>query len=167
MSLILPDSGLIIWMTLIFGIVFFILAKFGFPAITGMVDERNRRISESIAKAREAEQSLSTLARQQAEMIEQTRLEQGRLLREASEDRDRIVAQAREQAKQQASAIIAEARARIAQERDDAIRDLRRQVAQLSVEVAEKIVRKELSSDSAQAELLDSLVDEASRTTLS
>ena len=166
MSLITPDFGLLFWMTLIFGIVFFLLAKFGFPMITGMVDERSKRINDSIAKAKEAEQRLATLAEEQSRMIEQTRLEQGRLLREVSESREQIIAQAKVQAEAEASKILADARVRINEERENAVRDIRRQVSLISVEVAQKIVRKELSSDGAQQELLDKLVDEASRTSV-
>lgn len=166
MSLITPDFGLLVWMTLIFGIVFFLLAKFGFPMITGMVDERSKRINDSIAKAKEAEQRLASLAEEQSRMIEQTRLEQGRLLREVSESREQIIAQAKVQAEAEASKILADARVRINEERENAVRDIRRQVSLISVEVAQKIVRKELSSDGAQQELLDKLIDEASRTSV-
>ena len=76
MSLITPDFGLLFWMTLIFGIVFFLLAKFGFPVITGMVDKRRERIEKSIAAAAEAEEKLASLSQEHARMVEQTRLEQ-------------------------------------------------------------------------------------------
>ncbi len=163
MSLITPDFGLLFWMVLIFGIVFFILAKFGFPMITGMVDKRRERIEDSIAKAKEAEERLASLADEQARMIEQTRLEQNRILNEAAEARDRIVAQAKEQATEEASKIIDHAKVEIAAERETALRDIRRQVAILSVDVAEKIVRKDLGTDAGQMELIDKLMDEASR----
>lgn len=167
MSLITPDFGLLFWMVLIFGIVFFLLAKFGFPMITGMVDERSKRIEDSIAKAREAEQKLSELAAEQAGLIEQTRLEQGRLLREVAQSREQIIAQAKADAEAEAAKVLEDARAKIAEERENAVRDIRRQVSMISVEVAEKLVRKELSDESGQLELLDKLVDEASRNHMS
>lgn len=167
MSLITPDFGLLFWMVLIFGIVFFLLAKFGFPMITGMVDERSKRIEDSIAKAREAEQKLSELATEQAGLIEQTRLEQGRLLREVAQSREQIIAQAKADAEAEAAKVLEDARAKIAEERENAVRDIRRQVSMISVEVAEKLVRKELSDSAGQLELLDKLVDEASRTHMS
>ena len=71
MSLITPDFGLLVWMTLIFGIVFFVLAKWGFPLITGMVDKRSDRINQSIAQAREAEKMLSELGDRQERLIEE------------------------------------------------------------------------------------------------
>lgn len=153
-------------MTLIFGIVFFVLAKFGFPLITGMVDKRQERIEQSIAKAREAEARLASMAQEQEKMIEQTRLEQGRILKETAEARDRIIAQAREQASAESAKILDQARTEIDAEREAALCDIRRQVALLSVDVAEKIIRKDLDTERGQVELLDRLMDEASRTKL-
>lgn len=163
MSLIAPDSGLLIWMTLIFAIVFFVLAKFGFPIITGMVDKRSDRIDASIAKAKEAELRLEHLADEQKALIEQTRQEQGRILREATETREKILSQAREDAQQEAVKILKNAKTQIEAERETAIREIRRQVAMISVEVAEKVVRKDLGDDSEQAALLDRFVEEVSK----
>ena len=91
MSLITPDFGLIVWMTLIFGIVFFILAKWGFPMITDSVQKRADRINASIKAAKEAEEKLRNLAAEQSEMIEEARKEQARILKEAAASRDMIV----------------------------------------------------------------------------
>lgn len=161
MSLITPDFGLLFWMTLIFAIVFFVLAKFGFPMITGMVDRRSKRINESIAKAKEAEESLASLAQQQEKMIKETRAEQARILKEASEARDRMIATAKEEARVQASDMIEHARIEIEAEKESAFRDIRRQVSLLSVEIAEKVIRKDLESGAEQMALLDRLFDEA------
>ena len=103
----------------------------------------------------------SISCRVSAGMREETRREQARILREATEGRKQILEQAREDARGEAQKIVDEARARIAEERESALRDIRREVALLSVEVAEQIVRKELSSDAAQADYLNRLVDEA------
>ena len=167
MSLITPDFGLIFWMVIIFGAVFFILAKFGFPVITRMVEKRNDHIAGSLKAAEEAQKKLAGLAEEQAALIEKTRLEQGRLIKEASETRDAIVAQAKEQASREAAAMIEHAKTEIAAERESAIRELRSQVASISVEVAEKIVRKDLGDAGSQQALLDRLVDEASKARLS
>lgn len=161
MSLVTPDFGLLFWMTLIFGIVFFLLAKFGFPMITGMVDRRSERINASIAKAREAEESLARLSEEQTKMIQEARAEQNRILKEASEARDQMIARAKEDARSQADDIIARARVQMEHEKEIAMRDIRRQVSLLSVEVAEKVIRKNLSTEAEQMALLDKLVDEA------
>lgn len=164
MSLITPDFGLLFWMTLIFVILFIVLAKFGFPAITGMVDKRSERINESIGKAREAESRLEQLGEEQTRMIEETRAEQARILKEASQARDSILSQARQQAQDDASKIIEQARTQIAAEKESALRDIRSQVANLSVDVAEKILRGRLSSEQAQMDLITKMVDELSST---
>lgn len=161
MSLITPDFGLLFWMVVIFGIVFFLLAKFGFPVITKAVQTRSDHIADSLKAADEAQARLAGLADEQAKMIEETRLEQSRILKEASETRERIIAQAQEEAAAEAAKLLEHAKMEIAAERESAIRDIRRQVAMISVEVAEKIVRKDLDEGDGQLALLDRLVDEA------
>lgn len=163
MSLITPDFGLLFWMTVVFAIVFFILAKFGFPIITGMVEKRSERINESIAKAKEAEARLEGLAEEHKRMIEEARAEQSRILKEAAQSRDTMLADARNQAREESSRILADAKLQIAAERESALRDIRKEVAMLSVSVAEKVIRKDLSSDASQRELIDRLVDEISK----
>ena len=163
MSLITPDFGLLFWMVVIFGAVFFLLAKFGFPVISKAVQQRSDHIADSLKAAQEAQASLENLSREQARLIEQTRLEQSRILKEASEARESIIAKAKEEASAEAAKLLEHAKVEIAAERESAIRDIRRQVAMISVEVAEKIVRKDLDGAEAQLSLLDRLVDEASQ----
>lgn len=160
MNLLLPESGLLFWMTIIFAIVFFVLAKFGFPVITGMVEKRSRRINDSLEAARVAEEAIENLNRTKEQVISETRMEQDRLMREAAAERDLFMQQAQAQAREEADRILMEAREKIRQEKEDALRDIRREVAVVSMAVAEKVLRKELSSDQGQQELLDRLVEE-------
>lgn len=162
MSLITPDFGLLVWMTLIFGIVFFVLAKWGFPMITGSVEKRAQRINDSIKAAKEAEEKLRNLAEEQSRMIEETRQEQSRILKEAAASRDSIVEQAKVQAREEASRILDQARTQIAAEKESALRDVRKEVALLSVSVAEKVLKASLSDGAEQSALVDRLVDEVS-----
>ena len=162
MNLMLPDSGLLFWMTIIFAIVFFILAKFGFPIITGMVDKRAKRIDDAIAAARKAEESLAGLAKEQERLLAEARAEQARILQEAAAQRDNMIAQAQEQAKEEAKKIIDEAKVRIQEEKEAALRDVRKEVAIMSVAIAEEVVRKELSTDKGQMELIDRMIEEMS-----
>ena len=162
MSLITPDFGLLVWMTLIFGIVFFVLAKWGFPMITGSVEKRAARIGDSIKAAKEAEEKLRNLAEEQSRMIEETRQEQSRILKEAAASRDSIVEQAKVQAREEASRILDQARTQIAAEKESALRDVRKEVALLSVSVAEKVLKASLSEGAEQSALVDRLVDEVS-----
>ena len=162
MNLMLPDSGLLFWMTIIFAIVFFILAKFGFPIITGMVDKRAKRIDDAIAAARKAEESLAGLAKEQERLLAEARAEQTRILQEAAAQRDNMIAQAQEQAKEEAKKIMDEAKVRIQEEKEAALRDVRKEVAIMSVAIAEEVVRKELSTDKGQMELIDRMIEEMS-----
>lgn len=162
MNLMLPDSGLLFWMTIIFAIVLFILAKFGFPMITGMVEKRNRRINDSLEAARRAEEAIASLNEEQERIMAQTRAEQARLMKEASQERERMMAKATQEAREEAQKIMEEARVRINEEKEAALRDVRREVALLSLAVAEKVVRKELSTEEGRNELVDKLVDELS-----
>ena len=149
-------------MTLIFGIVFFVLAKWGFPMITGSVEKRAARIGDSIKAAKEAEEKLRNLAEEQSRMIEEARQEQSRILKEAAASRDSIVEQAKVQAREEASRILDQARTQIAAEKESALRDVRKEVALLSVSVAEKVLKKSLSDADGQSALVDRLVDEVS-----
>ena len=164
MSLITPDFGLIFWMTLIFAILLFLLAKFGFPVITKSVRERSEHIDESLRKAQEAEQRLANLADEQKALIAKAQAESSRILKEAATTRDAMISQARADARSEADKILADARVQIAAEKESALRDIRREVAVLSVSVAEKILRKDLSTDASQMELLEKMVSEAKST---
>ena len=161
MNLVIPDSGLLFWMVLIFGIVFFLLWKFGFPIITDMVDQRSAKIQQSLKDADEIEARMAKWKVEQAQMLEQTRREQSAILKEATETKAKIVADAKQQAKEEADKLLAEAKLQIAAEKESALRDVRKEIALLSVEVAQKVLRRELSDEGSQRAFLDKLVDEA------
>jgi F-type H+-transporting ATPase subunit b len=163
MNLVTPDTGLLFWMVVIFGIVFFLLAKFGFPIITSMVDKRNATIKKSLDDAREIESRLAGIMAEHAQMLEDARKEQTAILRDAADTRNKMIADAKEQARAEADKILTDARAEIAAEKEAAIRDVRREVALLSVSIAEKILRKELADEGAQREYIDRMVDETVR----
>ena len=163
MSLITPDFGLLFWMTLIFGIVFFILAKFGFPVLTDMVRKRQERIEKSLVDAREIEARMVQWKKEQAQMLEDVRKEQSAILREATDTKAKIIADAREAAKAEADKILADAKLQIAAEKESALRDVRKEVALLSVQVAEKVLRHELQEEGNDRAFIDQLVDEATK----
>lgn len=163
MNLVTPDTGLLFWMVVIFGIVFFLLAKFGFPIITSMVDKRNAAIKRSLEDARAVEARMADIMAEHAQMLEDARKEQTDILRDAAETRKKILADAKEQAGEEAAKILADARAEIAAEKEAAIREVRSEVALLSVTIAEKILQKELSLDGEQQAYIDRMVDETVR----
>ena len=166
MSLITPDIGLLFWMVVIFGVVFFILAKWGFPVITRMVEKRSDYIRDSLAAAEKARLSLENLAVEQQKLIDQTRSEQSRILAEASRTREEIVNGAKEEAAAESAKILAKTREELKAEKEAALSEIRSEVSSLSVAVAEKIIRKELTPDAEQLALLDRLAEEASHAPL-
>lgn len=163
MSLFTPDIGLLFWMTLSFGIVFFILARFGFPVITRMVDERKRYIDESIEAAREANEKLEHIKAESEAILTKAREEQMAILKEAMETRDRIVAEAQEKARTEGARLMEEARQQIISEKEKSLRDIRRETGELAVAVAEKIIRRQLDGEHQQMELVERLLEEVER----
>lgn len=160
MSLLTPEIGLLFWMIVAFGVVFFVLAKFGFPIITQMVDERKKYIDESLEAAREANEKLAKIQEESAAMLKQAQEKQSQILAEAMEMRKQIVEKAETEATAAGQKIITEARQQIQTEKEDAIRDIRRQVGELSVQVAEKVLRQTLSTDKEQMAMIDRMLDE-------
>ena len=161
MSLITPDFGLLFWMVLIFGVVFFILAKAGFPIITGMVDKRSEAIEKSLKDAREIEEKMTRINEESREIMDQARRERNALIAEATETKKQIIEQAKDQAREEAQKIVSDARLQISAEKESALRDVRKEVSLLSVAIAEKILRRELSGDKALEEYVSTLLDEA------
>ena len=166
MSLVTPDLGLLFWMVVIFGTVFFLLAKFGFPIITDSLDKRNAKISKSLKDADEIAVLMSDWKVEHARLMEEARREHSAILRSATETKSRIMEEARAKARLETEKMVADAKRQIAAEKESALRDVRKEIALLSVEVAEKILRSELSDESSQRSFIDSLVDEAHQTPL-
>ena len=161
-AILTPDLGLLFWMLLAFLVVFGILAKYGFPAITNMVDERNRYIDESLRKAHEAQERLANIEKEGESILQEAREKQAQILKEAAETRDAIVEQAQAKARSEGARLLDEAKMAIAQEKKAAIADIRQQVATLSVDIAEKVLRKNLKDDKSQMDLIDRMLDEVS-----
>ncbi|MBM6865081.1 F0F1 ATP synthase subunit B [Bacteroides caecigallinarum] len=160
MGLLTPDPGLLFWMVVVFGIVFFLLAKFGFPVIIKMVDDRKAYIDNSLKAAREANEQLANVKIEGEKILAQAHEEQARILKSATETRDRIIREAQEKARLEGDRLMEEMKKQIETEKESAIRDIRRQVALLSVGIAEKVMRTKLADEKEQTELISRLVDE-------
>ena len=145
-AILTPDLGLLFWMLLAFLVVFGILAKYGFPAITNMVDERR----------------LANIEKEGESILQEAREKQAQILKEAAETRDAIVEQAQQKARSEGARLLDEARTAIEQEKKAAIADIRQQVATLSVDIAEKVLRKNLKDDKSQMDLIDRMLDKVS-----
>ena len=161
-SILTPDLGLLFWMLLAFLVVFLVLAKYGFPAIINMVDERKKYIDESLQKAHEASERLENIKQEGEAILQEAREKQAQMLKEAAETRDAIVEKAQDKAREESARMINDAKAEIEQQKQAAIADIRQQVATLSVEIAEKVLKQNLKDDKAQMDLIDRMLDEVS-----
>ena len=160
MSLLLPDSGLLFWMFLSFGIVAFILVKFGFPVIIKMVEDRKAFIDESLLSAQKAYDDLAKVKDESLLILDNARKEHVKILNEASQSKEMLIKDAKEKASLEAAKLIEDARKQILMEKEDAIRDIRRQVAELSVDIAEKVLRGQLDKKTEQMDMINRLLDE-------
>ena len=163
-SILTPDFGLFFWMFVAFLVVFLLLAKFGFPVITHMVEERKNYIDESLRKAHEAQERLANIEKEGESILQEAREKQAQILKEAAETRDAIVEKAQDKAKSEGARLLDDARKAIEQEKKAAIADIRAQVATLSVEIAEKVLRQNLKDDQSQMDLIDRMLDDISST---
>lgn len=159
--LLQPDAGLLFWMLLSFGIVFLILAKFGFPIITKMVEDRNAYIEKSLDAAKEANKQLATIKEECEAILASARNEQVKILKDAESARTRLINESKGLAKAEGAKELEEIRKQIRREKEDAIKDIRSQVANLSVDIAEKILRDNLTQTKEQMSMIDRLIDES------
>ena len=161
-SILTPDFGLFFWMLVAFLVVFLLLAKFGFPVITSMVEERKNFIDESLRKAHEAQERLANIEKEGESILQEAREKQAQILKEAAETRDAIVEKAQDKARAEGARLLEDARVAIEQEKKAAIADIRAQVATLSVEIAEKVLKQNLKDDKSQMDLIDRMLDDVS-----
>ncbi len=161
MGLLLPETGLLFWMLLSFIVVFAVLAKFGFPVITQMVEERREYVAQSLQAAKEANDQLAQVKSQSEALLQSAREQQMKILNEASATRDQIVAEAKAQAQAETQRQIEDAKRQIRLEQDAAIRAARSEIALLAVDIAQKVIREKLDNTPAQMSMIDRLLDEA------
>lgn len=159
-SILTPDLGLLFWMLLAFLTVFFIVAKFGFPVITKMVDERKNYIDESLKKAHEANERLAGIQQECERLLNEARVRQAEILSQAKTTGDRMIREAREKAQAEGAKMLLDAKAQIAAEKENALRDIKQTVADLSVVIAEKVVRQKLADNEQQQKLIERMLDE-------
>ena len=160
MELLLPEIGLLFWTLLAFLVVFFILGKYGWPAIVKGLKDRETSITNALATAEKVKLEMAQLKNDNEAFLAKTREERGVILKEAKEIKDKIVNDAKEEAKAQAAKIIADANAIIQQQKMAALTDLKNQIGNLVIETSEKVLRKELSNKAEQESYIKILAGE-------
>jgi F-type H+-transporting ATPase subunit b len=162
MDLVTPDIGLLFWMTISFLIVLLLLRKFAWKPILSSLKEREETISNALDEAKKARKEMANQQAGNEALLAEARAERDVILREATETKVAIVAEAREKAKAEGEKAIKIARETIHNEKMAAITELKNQVATLSIEIAEKILKEELSSEEKQKSLISNLLDDVS-----
>ncbi len=150
--------GLFFWQLLLFVVLVFLLRKFAWKPILKAVEDRENSIEDALEAAEDAKKKMAELKSSNEDLLNKAREERDAMLKEAREMKDKIVADAKVSANEQAERIVAEARESIQHEKMAAITELKNQVAVLSVEIAEKILKEELSSADKQKTIIDNVV---------
>lgn len=153
-----PDPGLLIWMCISFGILVFLLGKFAWKPILGAVKTREQSIADALNEAKKMRDDMAKMSASNEEIMRQARAERDTLLKEARDIRDKEISEAKTKAKAEADAMLGRAREDIRNEKNAAIVELRNQVAELSVQVAERILKEKLGDAAAQKALVDKVM---------
>lgn len=161
MELLTPAVGLIFWQALIFLVVFFILRKFAWKPIIAGLNERENEIDSALRMAEETRAEMAKLKADNENLLAQARAERDQIIREAKDASNNLIEQAKQKATAEGSRILEDAREALQQEKTAMMATIRQDVAQLSVEIAEKVLRRELSDKKTQQELVSSLISEA------
>ncbi len=160
MGIMTPDLGTFLWMLIPFLIVLFLLKKFAWKPILGALKEREDSIEEALQSAEEAKKQMAALQADNERILQEARMEREAMLKEAKELGNKIVGEAKQKAIEEANKLIANAKQEIENEKNSAIGEIKAEIATLSVEIAEKVLRKEFADNSLQQEYVKGLVDE-------
>jgi F-type H+-transporting ATPase subunit b len=162
MDLVTPALGQIVWGGLVFIILLVLLKKFAWKPILSAIDKRDKGIEESIQLAQKTQAEMKQLQAQNESLIKEAKVERDLMIKEASETSKRIIVEAKEAAKAESNKIVADAQQVINSEKMAAIAELKTTVAAVSLEIAEKIIRGELSTDDKQKALAEKLAEDIS-----
>jgi F-type H+-transporting ATPase subunit b len=157
-SLIKPGIGLIVWTTVVFVLLLFLLSKYAWKPILNAIKEREEGITNALSAAEKAKEEMKALQAGNEKILAEARAERDAMLKDARDAKDAMVNEAKNKAKSESDRILATAREQITNEKNAAITELKNQVATLSIEIAEKILKSELSSDDKQKALVSTLM---------
>ncbi len=161
MNLVTPDLGLLFWQSLIFFTVLFILAKFAWKPIVQALEERENVIADALGAAEKAKEEMKNLQATNEKMLQEARLERDKMVKEAQSAANSIIAEAKEKATEEADRIVYNAKALIETEKNAALAEVKNTAASLSLQIAEKLLKKNLSGDDSQKALVNEYIKEA------
>lgn len=160
MELITPSFGLIFWMLIGFGILFFILAKFAWPVITNGIASRNKKISDQLEEAAKIHEEMESLNKKHEEMLVQAKAERDAILSEARKVSGELYDQAKQKAAAESQAMIEDAKKAIYYEKMNAITDAKNAIANFSIDIAQKVIAEELSDREKQEKLVEKWMED-------
>ncbi|MGN1245804.1 MAG: F0F1 ATP synthase subunit B [Muribaculaceae bacterium] len=160
MELFTPEFGLVFWMFVVFALLFFLLAKFAWPFIVKSLEERAELIDKGVIYAKEAKEQLDNSKAAAEKYIAEAQMKQAEILREAAKMKSQIIEDAKAAASVEAKKVMDAAKLAIEQARKESELQFRNEVSAFALTIAEKMVRKNMSDDKAQTELVDKLLNE-------
>jgi len=158
MDLVLPDIGLVFWTTISFLLLLVLLSKFAWKPITAALTERERSIEDALQKAEAAKDEMKRLTGENEQLLKDARAERDLILREGKKLHDQMVADAKDLAQKEGAKMIEKAKQEIHQQKALALTQVKEQVANLSLQIAEKVLRKQFDDEKKQNELIDELL---------
>ena len=159
-DVIKPDVGLIAWTSIFFVIFWFLMSKYAFKPIANALKKRESDIQDALDEAKKAKEEMANLHAENEKLIQVAREERAAMLREAKDTKNAIINEAKDKAKAEANTIVANAKAEIETSKQAAMIEVKNKVGNMALEIAEKVLRKQLQGDSAQEDYVDSLVKE-------
>jgi len=160
MDLLLPSIGLLVWTLIAFLIVFFILKKFAWKIIIQSLNDREKGISDSLETAKKLKAEMALMKTENESLMQQAREERTKMLKEAKETREKMISEAKEQAKLEAAKVITDAHAAIHTEKMAALTDVKNQIGNMVIDIAEKVIRKQLDNKAEQEKYIQQMAGE-------
>lgn len=159
-SPIKPDFGLLFWSVLFFLVFWFGIGKVAFKGIASALKQRSKDIQDSLDQAKKAREEMSQLVAENEQLLAQAREERAQILKEAKEVKDQIIAEAREKARSEAQVIINNAKEAIENLKNESIVDVKNQAGMIALDLAEKVMRKELAASESHQAYVETLLKE-------
>lgn len=161
MDLVTPDIGLIFWTTLSFAILYFILAKYAWKPILGAVNDREKSIKDALSAAEKAKEEMANLKFDNEKILYEAKLQREALLKDARDIKSKIIADAQNEATEKANKLIEAAKIAIDNEKSAAMKELKNTVVDLSLNIAEKLLSKELDNKDKQIKNIKDIIDKS------
>src|SRR5690554_1739057 len=158
MDLLIPEVGLVVWHSIAFLLLLFLLTKFAWKPVLKSIKDREESIDNALASAEKAKQEMARLTNENEELLKAARIERDQILKEAKELKDQIVADAKVSAQTEGAKLIEQAKKEIDDQKKHALAEVKNQVSALSLDIAKKVLQQEFADQSKQEALVNDLL---------